>query len=255
MRRRKPSPIFTLCKEHLLSSDSIKRAALLQVVGNKADDHDYIKTHFSDLVLRTESKAYEIFLESQQKAGPIAITEYLSSKLPKNFDMGILSEVITNSFDDIDSFFLSLSQSRKARAGYAFQFTIRELLLLLEYPFVEQPVINGQPDFLFPSVEYFQKNSIDCIIFTVKRIIRERWRQVTNEGTRGLGFYLATIDDKVTARELPRIKDNKINLVVPASIKENVPHYREAEHVITFETFILDKLDPSVKAWKRRGII
>jgi hypothetical protein len=73
--------------------------------------------------------------------------------------------------------------------------------------------------------------------------------------TRGLGFYLATIDDKITTQELPRIKDNKINLVVAVDIKERVPHYREAEHVITFETFLLDKLDPAVIAWERRGII
>ena len=255
VRRRKKSPIFEVFKDYILSSDEIKKTALVKTLGDHANDQEYIKSNFSKLVTDTEKKAYEIFLISQNESAPIAISEYLADKLPETFTKNELLQSINIYFEDIDSFFLSLSQSRKARAGYSFQYTINELFHQLDYPFDEQPIINGQPDFLFPNKEYYLKNSIDCIIFTVKRVIRERWRQITNEGTRGMGFYLATIDDKITELELPRIKDNKINLVVPKEIKEKVPHYRDADHVLTFESFILDKLDPAVKAWKRRGII
>lgn len=254
-KKRRQSPIFKIFQTQVLNSKVIKEMAFEQTIGDKRDNPDYIKKHFSEFVVETEKRAYEIFLETQNTSAPNALAEYLFDKMPETLHRDDLLPLFEENFEAIDSFFLSLSQSRKARAGYSFQYTIKELFKLLNYTFAEEPVINGQPDFLFPSVDHYQKNSIDCIIFTVKRIVRERWRQVTNEGTRGLGFYLATIDSKITVQELPRIKDNKINLVVPDTIKNEVPHYREADHVLTFESFILDKLDPADKAWRRRGII
>lgn len=38
-------------------------------------------------------------------------------------------------------------------------------------------------------------NAPDATIFTIKGTLRERWRQIVTEGTRGLGFFLATIDE------------------------------------------------------------
>jgi len=132
---------------------------------------------------------------------------------------------------------------------------LKTLFKKLNYPFDEQQVINGKPDFLMPSRNHYDTNSMDCIIFTVKRTLRERWRQIVTEGTRGLGFYLATIDESISGKQLGEMRDNRIHLVIPANIKGKVERYTSAHNVITFEEFFRYHLDPAVTRWKERGII
>ena len=70
---------------------------------------------------------------------------------------------------------MSIFQSRKSRAGKAFEYTIRELFSRLSYPFSEQVKIDGaKPDFVMPSENYFIRKPLDSIIFTAKRTLRER---------------------------------------------------------------------------------
>ena len=114
-------------------------------------------------------------------------------------------------------------------------------------------MINGKPDFLMPSEAYFRKNPPDCIIFTAKRTLRERWRQVVTEGAHGAGFFLATIDDKVSDNALKGMLDNRITLVVPEGIRAE--SYPDKNNVLSFKRFFEDHLDPAVERWKRRGVI
>lgn len=90
---------------------------------------------------------------------------------------------------------------------------------------------------------------MDCIIFTAKRTLRERWRQIVTEGTRGLGFYLSTIDESISANQLDEMRNHRIYLVIPISIKEQVAQYRTAHNVITFEEFFRYHLDLAVTRW------
>ncbi|MDO8302248.1 MAG: type II restriction endonuclease [Sedimentisphaerales bacterium] len=92
---------------------------------------------------------------------------------------------------------------------------------------------------------------MDCIIFTAKRTIRERWRQIVTEGTRGLGFFLATIDTSISDKQLAEMKAHRIYLVVPRDIRMS-GKYQEAENVLDFETFFLDHLDPAMARWRRK---
>ena len=125
----------------------------------------------------------------------------------------------------------------------------------LQYPFSSQPIINGQPDFILPSVEHFRQHAADYIIFTVKRTLRERWRQIVTEGTRGLGFYLATIDEDIATRDLAEMNQSRINLVVPTRIKGLRADYKNAPNIITFEQFFRFHLDPGIERWRAEGII
>ena len=121
------------------------------------------------------------------------------------------------------------------------------------YPYTPQAVINGQPDFLLPSLEHFEKNAMDCIIFTVKRTLRERWRQIITEGTQGHQFFLATIDENVGARDLQQMLQSRIYLVVPESVRMKC--YRRVANVITYEGFFLKHLDPAMARWRTDGVI
>jgi hypothetical protein len=169
---------------------------------------------------------------------------------PKN-----VVRVLGENFFALDRFFLGLTQGRRPRAGAAFELIIRRLFVALKYPFTAQAIINGQPDFILPSVDHFRAYPMDATIFTVKRTLRERWRQIVTEGTRGLGFFLATIDENISPHDLKEMLASRIYVVVPKRIIEANEDYRNAKNVMTFEEFFKHHLDPAMKRWKSSGVI
>lgn len=214
-----------------------------------------VKDNFDNLLEETEKEAYRLYLEYEQiyggKVYEIFIKELINSgKLKKLEDTG---KVLGNYFKLFDKFYLSLAQSRKSRAGKGFEKIHNSLFKILSYPFDEQIVINGKPDFLMPSARHYGKNPMDCIIFTAKRTLRERWRQIVTEGTRGLGFYLATIDEDVSPAQLNEMLNHRIYLVCPENIKKKF--YKDKVNVLSFRQFFKDHLDPKIKSWKRNKII
>jgi len=216
---------------------------------------DKIKSNFDALLEETEKEAYKLYLGCERRYGEKVFDVFLkalikSGELKKLEDTG---KILGKYFKLFDQFFLSLAQSRKSRAGKGFEKIHNSLFKILHYPFDEQVIINGKPDFLMPSVKHYQKNPMDCIIFTAKRTLRERWRQIVTEGTRGLGFFLATIDESVSPAQLKEMLTHRIYLVCPESIKKKC--YRDKINVISFRQFFKDHLDPRMKSWKRNKII
>lgn len=214
-----------------------------------------IKQNFDTLIYETEKEAYGIYLMYEQQYGARLLTAFSDMLIYQHSvsDPQHLSRVMGEHFQTLDRFYLSLSQSRRVRAGSTFEYIHNALFKQLYYPFDSQKVINGKPDFLLPSYDHYRINPMDCIIFTAKRTLRERWRQIVTEGTRGLGFFLATIDEKVSSVQLGEMLRNRIYLVCPTQIKEL--HYPEAKNVISFGTFFRDFLDPAMDRWERNGII
>lgn len=216
---------------------------------------EQIKENFDNLISETEKEAYKVYLKYEQEYGDKVLRAWVD-QLIKDGEITKTSEVgsvLGEHFKLLDSFFLSLAQSRRTRAGGMFEDIHNALFKELSYPFDEQRVINGKPDFIMPSYEHYRRNAPDCIIFTAKRTLRERWRQITTEGTRGLGFFLATIDDKLSAAQLTEMQHNRIFIVCPVNIKEE--KYQSVVNVLSFEKFFKDYLDPAMERWKRNGII
>lgn len=246
--------LFEIYKNKMASPSDVINDAFLSLP-IEAREKQYIKANFSTLIGETENTAYKIFKDHQKKCGTMALLEYFG------LDKGLIpatpnfAEAVESSFEELNSFFLSLAQSRKARAGKAFEDIIKRLFKGLEYPFDEQIVINGKPDFLLPSVEHYRRHAADCIIFTAKRTLRERWRQIVTEGTRGLGFFLATIDENVTEAQLGEMKANRIYIVVEGKLKNDNKHYSQALNVLTFEHFFRHHLDPAMQRWKEAKVV
>ncbi len=148
----------------------------------------------------------------------------------------------------LDEFFLSVSQGRKARAGSTFEKLLAAVFRSLGYEFTEQPSIDGKPDFVFPSVEHYRRAAMDCIVFTAKTTLRERWRQITTEGAKGGAMFLATLDDSITDDDLREMSMQRIYVVVPKSMKDT--HYEKHVNAVSFESFLAQFLDPSVLRWQ-----
>ncbi len=227
--------------------------AMKDVLGIKQDNKEWIKKNFSSLVEKVQINAYNLYLNAERPAAIAALKNVLGKKIKKGAGIDDFFNVLENNFWALDKFFLGLTQGRRPRAGNAFEHVINVLFRTIGYPYTPHPVINGQPDFLLPSVEHFRENPMDCIIFTVKRTLRERWRQITTEGTQGHQFFLGTIDENVANRDLPEMLKNRIYLVVPRSIKKKC--YLKGRNVISFETFFKYHLDPAMARWKADNII
>ena len=229
--------------------------ALRRITSGYGSNPSVLKENFDDAVSRSEMLAYEIYLQKEKQYGRRVFFEFArhlsaTGEIRTADDLG---RVLGDHFTSLDHFYLSLAQSRKSRAGKGFEDIHNALFSRLGYPFTAQAVINGKPDFIMPSVEYYRKNPMDSIIFTAKRTLRERWRQIVTEGTRGLGFYLATIDPAVSSEQLAEMMLHRIYMVVPQTLKTE--KYNGEENVISFVEFFRDHLDPRMDAWRRKGVI
>lgn len=214
-----------------------------------------IKEHFDSLLEETEKEAYKVYLGFEKVYGESVFKTFADQLVQTGeiSEVNQLGGILGKYFNVFDSFYMSLAQSRRTRAGHSFENIHNALFKELEYPFDEQRVINGKPDFIMPSFNHFTENPIDCIIFTAKRTLRERWRQIVTEGTRGLGFFLATIDDNVSTTQLIEMHRNRIYLVCPQNIKEK--KYNDKVNVLSFKQFFKDFLDPAMDRWIRNGVI
>lgn len=225
--------LFENFKKNMPTNEQLCEGAVKNVLEGK--DKNHIKNNFSALIDDANSKIYEAYLKAQSSAGnPLIIARCEQSK--------------EGLFEEFDSFFMSIFQSRKSRAGDAFEHMIRSLFKSLDYPFSEQINIEGaKPDFILPSEEYFRERPLDCIIFTAKRTLRERWRQVVTEANKGYGFFLATIDEKISGSQIDQMARHKVYLVVPKKLKNE--KYAAYYNVLSFEEFFGKHLDPAMSRW------
>ncbi len=235
------------------SGQEITDKVIIKCLKGNSNNPVWIKSNFSLLVEKIQNDVYTEYIKQEKLAGRNAFATIFGeidrrSKKP-------LIELMPEWFHILDRFYLSITQGRKSRAGRVFEVLIKTLFTKLDYPFTYQPIINGKPDFVLPSKELYSTNAMDCIIFTIKRTLRERWRQIVTEGARGLGFYLATIDEKVTKNALIEMLDSRIYLIVPERLKKSNKNYLEANNVITFEVFFKYQLDPAISRWKAEDII
>lgn len=241
----------------LPSQGEILDEATKNIESRYSHDREQIKNRFDSLISETHDEAYRLYLHYEQEYGGRVLGAFFDSLISSGVisDISEVGTVLGKYFNWLDRFFLSLKQSRTSRAGKTFEGITGNLFKALEYPFEEQTIIDdgSTPDFLMPSAARYRTNPLDCIIFTSKRTLRERWRQIVTEGTRGFGFYLATIDEEISKNQLNEIHNNRIYVVVPETIKERC--YPKTENVISFSQFFNDHLDPAVERWRRNGII
>lgn len=212
-----------------------------------------MKSCFDVLIVEMEKEIYELYKKYEREYTSRVLKTFIDNLMeterPKLEDVGMM---IARHNELLNDFFLSLSQSRKSRAGKAFEDIHNELFKRLGYPFDEQVPIDGKPDFVMPSKKHYDDNPLDCIVFTAKRTVRERWKQIVTEGSKGMGFFLATIDRDISQNQLREMMRNRIYLVVPKNIKDEF--YADAKNVFSFSQFFRDKLDPALQVWRRNGV-
>jgi len=235
------------------SSTAVSETALNAVLETFGGDVEAMKRGASRIICDSEELGYQIYLEAEHPASVTALTETFGSLLASDATGNDGIRLVADNARALNQFYLSMSQSRKVRAGGAFESYFETLFRNLGYPFERENLVNGTPDFVFPSARHFNYLPTDCIVFTCKRTLRERWRQITTEGSRGFVLYLGTMDKDVKANDLDQMNQQKVLLVVPHDIR--VSCYPTRPNVLSVEQFLVDYLDPGVERWLRNKVI
>jgi hypothetical protein len=149
----------------------------------------------------------------------------------------------------------SFAQSRKTRAGGSAQYHVAFILNQLGYQglYERQRKLNGTVDFLFPSLAMWKKDHRRCTVLSVKRTLRERYKQVFEElsATGGLTMYLmstqteAEAQKDITAEKVQVISQQNVYLVVRDAIKQ--ARFASEASVLGFTEFFCNEL-PRLKA-------
>ncbi len=231
--------------------DSIANQCVAELV--PASEISDLEANFSKIVSDVQDLAYDRYLGHERAACSVAIRGALEAELDATSSAADVVDLVCANTFTFDRVFLSMAQSRKARAGSTYERVINHLLDAAGYPYEAQPDLKeSRPDYVLPSLAHYEQHASDCVLLTCKRTLRERWRQIVTEGTAGQ-FFLATIDSKLSGAELDRMKDRRVIVIVPAPIKSK--RYESALNVISFEAFLEHYLDPAVTRWKSAGVI
>lgn len=150
----------------------------------------------------------------------------------------------------------SFAQSRRSRAGGSAQYHVEFLLDQLGYKglYAKQCALNGTVDFLFPSKEMWQKDRRRCTILSVKRSLRERYKQIFEELglTRGLTIYLLVsetyeeAEKDITVSKVDSLNQQNVYLVVRERVKQR---FQDKANVLGFNQFFCEELPRLKSSW------
>ena len=241
-------------KKRLPGNEELCRDVVEAVV-EELGDPARIKERFSELVVGSEERVKEAYFAAEREAGSDALVRLFSAPQESHghVDTEVLQRSLSRQWHVLDRFFLSVAQGRKTRAGYAFEWILRAFFDSLGYPYDWQATINGKPDFVFPRQEHFKAEPTDAVVLTAKRTVRERWRQIVTEGSKGYRFFLATIDPEVAISSIDEMLENRIYLVAPRQTAEG--SYSRCRNVVSYEKFFELYLDPAMERWRNKGVL
>jgi len=176
---------------------------------------------------------------------------------PSDDDITKLTKIISNIRSFTKLIEQSFSQGRMARAGGSSQFHLKKLFSIAGYnnEFETQQILNGTVDFLFPNKYLWERDKRRCVVVSIKRTLRERYKQVFEELglTGGITIYLLVTETfeesikDITISKVDRLNKQNIYLVVRDEIKNT--RFQDADNVISFTAFIKDELPSKRELW------
>ncbi len=233
----------------------------------------------NDFLCSLVDDEYEIYLEVERELIETAIENFLKAGEEERRKYPNLSRLIlqvqtqiVRSSDPIETLIEicrplahfykllmeSFAQSRKTRAGGSAQYHIEFILDELGYKglYERQRILNGTVDFLFPSFEMWQKDRRRCTVLSIKRTLRERYKQVFEElsATRGLVLYLLSTQTEseaqkdITQEKVQRLNEQNVYLIVRDEIKHG--RFPQEANVLGFTDFFCKELPRLKDRWK-----
>ena len=120
--------------------------------------------------------------------------------------------------------------------------------------FETQQILNGTVDFFFPSRQAWERDWRRCIIVSIKRSLRERYKQVFEELSIAQGtvylFATETYEEArngITRSKVEKLNEQNVYLVVRDKIKDTC--FSEDVNVIGFTAFVSEELPNHRARW------
>lgn len=233
---------------------AIAEYAVDHCLSDRGLDAAWLKAHFSVISDTAMLTAQERYLDAQRHAAKAAFFNVLVPMVGERATADEFVGILADNFQSLDKFFVSLGQARHPHILKTFELLVCKLMSSA-YDGAAQAVLRGQPDFILPSVEQFRRDPAGCFVFTVKKNVRERWRQLVSEAHQPQAFYLATLDEEVSKLDLFEMEAAHVFLVVTERIKQARNDYKVAANVLTFEELCAKHLDPAVQRWTSSGLV
>jgi len=152
---------------------------------------------------------------------------------------------------------LSVTNSRRSRAGQTFEQIIYRVMDILELPYANQSTLGKKGfesinltkkvDMLIPDKNTYLAKRTKCHIVTMKTTLRERWQEVVEEMSRTniLHMFLFTLDEGINNSFLEILKQHNITIVTYQHIKER---FVNSSNVLSFEEYFKKELPDLLKS-------
>lgn len=153
--------------------------------------------------------------------------EKLFRRMERHRIMGRLSAGFTDNGDvDVEGFLafsLSVQNSRKSRAGHAFENHVAAVFNAQGIRFAHGACTENRsrPDFLFPGIVEYRDQAFPTTALTmlgVKTTCKDRWRQVLAEAKRIPLKHLLTIQPAISENQTSEMRAQHLQLVVPSTV-------------------------------------
>lgn len=238
---------------------------VISELGYDRMSHEDVRESFDCIIRNIEDHMFALYEQYEQKVNAVNIPQRLLDNNPdelqlaedasrfRGFREGVLV-LFSHLYPELRKEFSSVSQSRMARGGKSFESQFAYLLRLARFPF-EQQHRQYRTDFILPSHAAFDENSTVCAVASLKRTLRERWRQVVAElvSLRAPNVFLVTVDRKVTKGHINGIcEEHKLHLVVLDEVKSKYSHN---PRVLGFTQFANERLPNLQSQWSAGGLL
>lgn len=157
---------------------------------------------------------------------------------------------------------LSMTQSRRSRAGKTFEAIIYKLYEYLDYSYDSQSKVGRKTfdslglgkkvDSILPNIETFKERRSKTIIGTMKTTLRERWQEVAEEiqRTNIPTIHLLTADETISKSKAQEMANHNI-IVVAYDWVANASDLKEMKNIISFEEYLFDEIPNIINFWRK----
>jgi len=264
-------------KEFIPTGRQLAQQAWDQVFKGVELTVDNVTLNFNDYLCELVDTEYELYLDYEEQCMTQGVSKLvLDPKVGVDFPnvrstiesvLHILRDATLNDIERLAEVWAkmrplyqrveqSFEQSRKTRAGGSAEYHLQRLMESADYAdeFETQQILNGQVDFLFPSHQAWEHDREKCVIVSIKRSLRERYKQVFEELSIAQStVYLCVTETyeeakkDITKPKVKRLNEQDVYLVVRDQIKNM--RFSEDVNVIGFTAFISEELPNHRARW------
>ena len=264
-------------KEFIPTGEQLANQAWEQVFKDTDLTVDDVVLNFNDYLCKLVDTEYQLYLEYEEQCmtqgvSKLVLDPEVGTDFPNVRDLvedavQMLESTTLNDIEKLAAIWTkmrplyqrveqSFAQGRKSRAGGSPQYHLQRLMENAGYAdeFETQQILNGTVDFLFPSRQAWERDWRRCIIVSIKRSLRERYKQVFEELSIAQGtvylFATETYEEAkkdITKSKVERLNEQNVYLVVRDKIKDT--HFSKDVNVIGFTAFISEELPNHRVRW------